>query len=206
MHKKTVRSDVCNLITVTSLLVVIACVRVRSRSIAAVLPARPPVCMSEIDQGCNSPFMTSVSQPAQTSSRPLRLSCHCYFVLLDFRPLSLGNCQSILTIRGTYTNNERPLIRLARVGEMERGVPPRRGSPGQVPASWRRSMASALGQSSAAMRWHRTHGRGTAPSCWMDLDPDRWRQFQSQSQSQLTPISQHHPASSYSVGKRLSLA
>lgn len=36
----------------------------------------------------------------------------------------------------------------------------------QDPASWR-SMASALGQSSAAMRWHLTHGRGTAPSCWI---------------------------------------
>jgi hypothetical protein len=50
------------------------------------------------------------------------------------------------------------------------------------------------------------HARARHRSFLLDLDPDRWRQFQSQSQSHLTPISQHHPASSHSVGKRLSLA
>lgn len=114
-----------------------------------------------------------VSQASTEQRGPLRLSCHCYCL---FSTTLWGDTQSNCLIRSTYTNNERPLIRLARVDlGMGQVCQPRRrrgsqvpGPRSQVPASWRAAVASRLGQWSAAMRWHRkTHGRGTAPSCWI---------------------------------------
>lgn len=85
------------------------------------------------------------------------------------------------TIRSTYTNNERPLDRLARVDGTEQDVPPfdealdEAAGSSTLASSGQRAQAS--GQWPAAMRWHRTHAQARRRSFLLDLDPDRWRQF-----------------------------
>lgn len=117
-----VRSDLYNFIAITLPLLVAGCGRDQGAWLLSCLPARQSACQRSIRAAIPR---HDVSLPAQTSSGPLRSVLSLLLLLLDSR-CALGNPQSIPTIRGTYTNNERLLIRRARVDEMDgAGVSPR---------------------------------------------------------------------------------